>query len=257
MDIETGLIALAIIGLIVLILAVFFSILNKNVVSGIMLIGWFVLFFLLLSPWIGGIGLLHWYSRTTPGNTQIVIGRFAFIVGLLSLNSFAQIDAYRIKNMGNILTSGTTGSAKTWRGVMWFFVSYSLLTMISDLFYGTNVNESIRRNTIWWVLAICLLIYLFFSFEIRDKGFVYRGKFFLFSDIEHAEWEDLRDKTKLKIHLKAEEPILENQSNWKRIIEKIKFRFRLNRRASVFTIKTPWEMNVQIDNYLRANFPRS
>ena len=87
--------------------------------------------------------------------------------------------------------------------------------------------------------------------------FVYRGKFFLFSDIEHAEWEDLRDKTKLKIHLKAEEPILENQSNWKRIIEKIKFRFRLYRQASVFTIKTPWEMNVQIDNYLRANFPRS
>ena len=257
MDIETGLIALATIGLIALILAVFVSIRDKKVVSGVILIGWIILFSLLFSPFVGAVGLLRWYSRNMPEDTQIVIGRIALICGMLALSSFAQIDAYRTKKIGNASPSGTTGNAKTWRGVMRFLVLYSFFTMFSDLFYGTNVDESIRRNTIWWVLAVCLLIYLFFSFEFRDKGFVYHGKVILFSDIEHAEWENLRDKTKLKIHLKSEDPAPENQSLWKKIIEKIKLRLRPNRKDKVITIKTPWEMNIQIDNYLRANFPHS
>jgi hypothetical protein len=255
MDIEIIPIALATVGLIALILAVFVSIRDKKVVSGVILIGWIILFSLLLSPYVGVAGLLRWLSLNIPNDTQIVIGRIALICGMLSLGSFAQIEAYRMKKIGNVSPSGITGSSKTWRGVMRFLVLYSFLTMFSDLFYGTNINESIRRNTIWWVLAVCLLIYLFFSFEFREKGFVCRGKVILFSNIEHAEWENPRDKTKLKIHLKSEDPAPERRALWKKIIEKIKLRSRPNRKDWVITIKTPWEMNIQIDNYLRANFP--
>jgi hypothetical protein len=257
MEIEIVLIALATVGLIALVLAVFVSIRDKKVVSGVILIGWIILFSLLFSPYVGVAGLLRWYSQNMPNDTQIVFGRIALICGMLSLGSFAQIEAYRMKKIGNASPSGITGSSKTWRGVMRFLVLYSFLTMFSDLFYGANIDESIRRNIIWWVLAVCLLIHLFFSFEFREKGFVYRGKVILFSNIEHAEWENLRDKTKLKIRLKGVEPEPENQTLWKTIIGKINLRLRPNRGDNVLTIKTPWQMNVQIDNYLRANFPNN
>jgi hypothetical protein len=227
MYIEVLKIAFATLGVLVLLLVIAVAIRSKSIGMGLIAFFALLLFF---TPFAGGIGLLYWYSRNISEETQITIGMVALICGILSLNLFMQGEAYRIKKVGSTSPSNRTGNAKIWRGVMGFIVLYCFLTMVSDLFYETDVNESIRRNTVWWVLAVWLLIYLYFSFEFREKGFVYRGKVILLSEIAYAEWENPRNKTKLKI--------------------------KLIKKDREIMIKTPWEINIQIDNYLRANFPR-
>jgi hypothetical protein len=79
------------------------------------------------------------------------------------------------------------------------------------------------------LLAIVLLVQYFLSlFEIRQNGFVSRGKVILFSNIESGEWENLMNKEKLRIRLKDS--------------------------SKTLSIKTPWEMITLIDNYIKSDF---
>jgi hypothetical protein len=130
--------------------------------------------------------------------------------------------------MGNIVSLGATG--KGWQIAAGILVLHCLLTMAGAFIFNTSLEDAIRQNAIWWIFALCLSIASFFSFELREKGMVYHGRTILFSDIEHAEWKNLKDKTKLKIRLKNKE--------------------------KEFTIKTPWKLITPIDNYVKSNFPR-
>lgn len=224
-DVGIGLgILLLAIGVLLLVVAI--SRREKNIGCGLLAL---LLLALIFSPYIGLISLLYWYSRNIPEETRTIVGVSALAVGFLSLELGVIQYNNRLKKAGNTVVA-KTGNVRLSQNVLIFLVLYCLLAMASDLFYRTDVSETIRQNAIWWILAIPLAIHIFFSFEFREKGWVYRGKVILFSDIEHAEWENPRDKTKLKIKLMNKE------------------------RESV--IKTPWEMNIQIDNYLRTNFPR-
>jgi hypothetical protein len=225
MDIEIWFVALATIGLIALLVIVTLALRKKDIGLGLIALFAILLF---ITPWAGGVGILYWYSHHIPEETQATIGGIVLAIGLVALGLFNNYyGLYRIKAGYTVL--GRAGNVRLSQNVLIFLVLYCLLTMASDLFYGTDIKESIRQNTVWWVLAIPLAIHVFFSFEFREKGFVYRGKVILFSAIEHAEWENPRDKTKLKI--------------------------KLTNKEREIVIKTPWELNVQIDNYLRANFP--
>jgi hypothetical protein len=226
--------SIAILGLLILFFAVAIAIRNKSIGWGlgtmVLLLGVAILFLLIISPFIGFIGLLYLYNQHVPEHTQITIGWVAFWVGFEAFALFfTQYNNYRLQKAGGTVSPGRTKNAQLLRSVLTFLVIYCLLTMASDLFYGTNINESVRRNTAWWIIAIVLFIQSYFSFEFRQKGLVYRGKVILFSSIEHAECVRIMDKTELRIRLKGV-----NQ---------------------VITIKTTREMDEPIQNYIKTNFP--
>ena len=218
--------AIATIGFFILFFAFVIAIRNKSIGCGLGAIGLLLLF---LSPFIGFVGLLYLYRWYVPEGVQLLIGKFALGVAFIALQLFnLNYNTYRVKAGYTVL--GRARNLHLSKNTLSFLVLSCLLTMASDLFYVTDVYESIRQIKVWWILALPIAIHVFFSFEFREKGFVYRGKVVLFSDIEHAEWENSRDKAKLKVKL-------------------------INKEQEIL-IKTPWEMNIQIDNYLRDNFPR-
>ena len=111
-----------------------------------------------------------------------------------------------------------------------WFVIWGVFILVSVLSYLQD-SARISGGIFVLIMAITFVEKTFLTtFEIRENGFIYRGKIILFSDIIHAEWEDLFDKTKLKIRLKST--------------------------GRTMVIRTPWEMLMPIDDYIRKNFPR-
>lgn len=227
MDIESFEIVFATIGVVSLAVAIFVAIRSKSVGSGLIVLIYLLLSFVAIS---GAVGQLYLYNKYVPEHTRFLIGAGMSVIGWLVLSPFlSRYPSYTIK-MGDIVPQGKTIWARYSQNIAFFLGAYCALTMFSDAFYDGNLFEAYIRNTVWWILMVCLLIPVYYSLEMRERGMLYRGKVILFSDIEHAEWENWPDKTRLKIRLKNKEQKL--------------------------TIKTPRELNVPIDNYLRANFPR-
>ena len=187
------------------------------------------LFLLVAIPVIGIVILLVWYNGFIPKKTQIVVGWFMFISSYCVM--FLLQILYRNYSIiaGKLVSPGKSQRANNLEKISQFLILYCLMTMLSDLLYVGNANESMRRNGIIWLIAIVLVLWVYYSFEFHQKGFVYRGKVILFSDVEHAEWGNLMDKTELRLRLKNTDKMV--------------------------TIKTPWEMLTPIDDYIKTNFP--
>ena len=187
------------------------------------------LFLLVAIPVIGIVILLVWYNGFIPKKTQIVVGWFMFISSYCVM--FLLQILYRNYSIiaGKLVSPGKSQRANNLEKISQFLILYCLMTMLSDLLYVGNANESMRRNGIIWLIAIVLVLWVYYSFEFHQKVFVYRGKVILFSDVEHAEWGNLMDKTELRLRLKNTDKMV--------------------------TIKTPWEMLTPIDDYIKTNFP--
>lgn len=167
------------------------------------------------------------YIQYLPEGVQITIGRVVFY------SSYGFIFLYMILYRNFSIKAGElipTGKSNTMQKASLFLAAYCLISMMSDLIFVGNVDESMRRNIFFWLLAIALNVQAYRSFELRQNGFVYRGKVILSSDVEHAEWGNLMDKTELCLRLKNTDKVIK--------------------------IKTPWELITPIDNYIKSNFPR-
>lgn len=225
--INTTIVVMLVITLVLIaILAIFTAIRNKSIGFGLFM---FLTPFILLVPFIVIGGSLYWYARNVSTDMQVWMGFVAMLFGMGGLSLSTQ-QFNRMAKMGNMVPLGMTGSMTGWQIAAGIISMHCLLTMSSAFIFDTNMDDAIRQNTPWWLLAFLLFAISFFSFEYREKGFVHHGKIILFSNIEHAEWENLKDKTKLKI--------------------------RLKNTGREFTIKTPWKSITPIDDYVKANFPR-
>lgn len=185
------------------------------------------LFFKFAIPVMMILLIMNLYIQYLPENIKTTIGWIVFSFSYVTF--FLYMILYRnfsIKAGEPVPNSKSNVAEKA----SLFFVMYCLLAMVSDLIFVGNVNESMMRNGFFWLLAIVLEIRAYYSFEFRQKGFVYRGKVILFSDVEHAAWGNLMDKTELRLRLKNSDKVI--------------------------VIKTPWGMITPLDEYIRANFPR-
>lgn len=222
----TIVIVLVITLVLIAILAIFTAIRNKSIGFGPFV---FLALFMFLVTFIAIGGSLYWYARIVSSDTQVWMGLIAMLFGTGGLSLSTQ-QFNRMAKMGNMVPLGMAGSMTGWQIAAGIISMHCLLTMSSAFIFDTNMDDAIRQNTPWWLLAFLLFVISFFSFEFREKGMVYHGRIILFSDIEHAEWENLMYKTKLKIRLKGKKREL--------------------------SIRTPWKSSTPIDKYIRANFPR-
>jgi uncharacterized membrane protein len=198
MDIEIGLIALATVGLIALVIAGILAIRHKNVAPGLMVVN-VVLFASMLT--FGMVGSLYLYNHYVPERIQIQVGEFFSIVGPLTMSVVFFLRFRRSKIAGNLVANGQTKNTYLSQGVAILLLLYCIVPQLTDV----NQGEVVKRNVFWWIVAICLGLYLHYSTEWCEKGFVYRGKAIPFSDIAHAQWDSQWSKTKLKIKLKNNE----------------------------------------------------
>jgi hypothetical protein len=210
---------------VIAILAIFTAIRNKNIGCGVLVFLALSIFFTLA---IAGIELLQWYGQNISVIVQTRIGFITEILGFIALNPFI-MRPNRMVKAGNIIPPGILPHVTGWQILALLLVLHCILTMASAAIVNTNIGDVARQNTLWWILALLVAIGTFFSFEFREKGMVHRGRVILFSDIEHAEWEDWKNKTKLKI--------------------------RLKNKGREYTIKIPRKFVTPVDNYVRANFP--
>ena len=201
-----------------LILSIIAAIRGKSFQAG------FTLF--LLFGGIATIGIAFiWLYSYIPVNVQRVLTALSFVVFILSVATVGVLSWISSKKAGRILHRDKNAVLKLVLNTIWvmFALIYSFLLIL-------------RSNTLSGAGFILLLVTtsvvqnFLTKFEIRKNGFVSRGKVILYSDTEHAEWEDLFDKTRLKIRLKSS--------------------------SQTVTIKTPWEFLMPIDDYIRKNFPR-
>lgn len=231
MDINFWTIGFSTIGLLLLILFIYFSISGKSIWSGLIVVAVLSVMLLLIAvPIIGLFGLAFLYQYV-PERIQFHIGLLSTFIGLFFTNVFAFIPSNRRRKMaGDFVDKEQRKIAQLMQGAIWFLFAYCLFTTQGALLPHDYVFESFRRNIFWWIVIICLVLYSYYLFEYREKGFVHRGKVILFSNIEHAEWADKWNKVKLKVRLKnTQEEIV---------------------------LKTPLDMSSLIDGYLGKNFPR-
>jgi hypothetical protein len=139
----------------------------------------------------------------------------------------------RSKKAGKLVVNGQSKNAYLAQVValfLYFYVIFVLNREFSRLI-GTDYQPYSGGNNFWWIMIICCALYWYYSTEWREKGFIYRGKVIPFADLAHAQWDSQWTKTKLKI--------------------------KLANKGQELALNIPPEMAPAIDNYLRANFPRS
>jgi hypothetical protein len=202
----------------ILILSIIVAVRGKSFQAG------FGLFLLFVGIATIGIAFIWLYSYI-PVKVQRVLTAISFVVFILSVATIGVLSWIRSRRAGRILHQDKNAVLKMVLSTIWivFTLIYSFLfiqrpiTLSGAGFVLLLVTMSVVQN----FLA---------KFEIRENGFISKGKVILYSDIGHAEWEDLFDKTRLKIRMKST--------------------------SQTVTIKTPWDFLVPIDDYIRKNFPR-
>ncbi|MBI5933221.1 MAG: hypothetical protein HY867_05900 [Chloroflexi bacterium] len=210
------------------VLGVFVAIQARNFWTGVKL------FLLIALPLTTLVALLVYYDDYLSDEAQKQIGipivSFSLVV-IAAIGILFKINKYKV---GSLMPNGRR-SLDSWTLLIGTAVTVLLLLQgIISIVGGNrdwNVIFDFGKSIILWPIASLAILRAYLSFEFRQRGVVSKGKVIFFSDIERAEWDDLFDKTRLKLQLK---------SNDKKII-----------------IKTPWEMLMPIDDYIRSNFPRS
>lgn len=204
-----------------LILSIVVAIRSKSLRAGL----WMFLLFALI------IGLtfvfVRLYKAYLPVSVREVAETVMMFIAFLTVVALGVLYTINAVKAGKVLHRNN-------KAVNFFVILVVVLAFTPALFFLFFMNGSSSSAGIGFLslLAIVLLVQNFLSlFEIRQNGFVSRGKVILFSDIESAEWEDLMNKENLRICLKDS--------------------------GQTISIKTPWEMISPIDNYIKSNSPRS
>lgn len=210
----------------ILLISIFIGIRAKSAQAGLRL-------FLLFSIILVAAGFILWGLLSLPDEIFNSIFKSVFIASTILMVLSGVIHWLNNKRIGKTITnsgaSATTNHLSILIGLRLIIWAVSAIIF----FISADINSGSVASSSLFALLVASNVFkdVFSTFQIREKGFTYHAKVFLYSDIEHAEWENPRDKTKLKIRLK-------------------------NKEREV-VIKTPWEMNIQIDNYLRSNFHSS
>ena len=182
--------------------------------------------FLLFTLFISIVLVIVWlYETYLPASFRIIGEKLTAFIAVLTVIVLGII--YRINALKAGKIVGRDNNATN------FLVALIIVMALSPIFIFLFFVKGLSSLSISFLplLAIILLVqYFLSSFEIRQKGFVSRGKVILFSDIESAEWENLMNKEKLRIRLKDS--------------------------SQTISLKTPWEMITPIDNYIKGGFPR-
>jgi len=204
----------------ILILSLFVSVRSRSFQAGVRL-------FLLFTLPIGLISVfLIFYSLYLPEQAQYISIASLLLILIVAILIQGFLWWWNARRGGKILHQKDDRAI----GIVHYVILILFVPVFSVLYWMYPTNQLGIVVFVLWGIASIVFVYRS-VFEIREKGFVIQGKFIPFTDVEHAEWQNLLDKTKLSLRLKNKDKVV--------------------------TIKTPWEMNVQIDNYLRANFPRS
>lgn len=181
---------------------------------------------LLFTVFVGiGVAISLLYQAYWPEGIQRFTTPLLFIVLIVAIIIQGVLFWLNARNGGKILHQN--------KGATLNIVRYVILVSFVPIFvflFLMNQKPPLTADIflLWGIISIVSIYRSIF--EIREKGFISQGKAILFSDIEHAEWENLLDKTKLKIQVKSTGRIL--------------------------MIKTPWDLITPIDDYIKTNFPR-
>ncbi len=203
-----------------LIASIIVAIKVRSVATGFKLFSLFAMFIGTASA------VTYLYETFVPAQIQKDVYLYSFLFASVIIVALVGLYRYNAWRGGEIFhTEQRPASSKTIFAIGMIFV----LLFITP-FLSLNLADS-SAFIVLLVFTISMVVRRFFSmFEIRAAGFVTRGNFIQFSNIEHAEWENLMKKHKLRLRLKGK------------------------RRAA--TIKTPWELITPIDDYIKTNFPR-
>lgn len=165
------------------------------------------------------------YETYLPASAQVVAETVTMFIAVFTAVALGVLYTINAMKAGKVIQRNNNTVS--------FFVILVIViafTPVLLFLFFMNGSSSLGIGSLSLLAIIVLVQSFLLLFEIRQKGFISRGKIILFSDIESAEWENLMNKEKLRIRLKDS--------------------------RKTFSIKTPWEMITPIDTYIKSEFPR-